>query len=176
MKLDIVAKNKNDEYYTPRYAIEPILKYLPNNAIVWCPFDTKESLFVEMLKTKGCKVIHSHIDDGQDFFEYEPEEPYQCIVSNPPYSKKNEVLQRLKELDKPFAMLMGAVGIFESQVRFNLMKDINVDILIMNKRVDFFESFSEQKPSKNPPFSSWYITSRILPRQIIYEEINKKAL
>lgn len=29
MKLDIVAGSKNDEFYTPEYAIRPIMKYLP---------------------------------------------------------------------------------------------------------------------------------------------------
>lgn len=30
MKLDIVAGSKNDEFYTPEYAIRPIMKYLPH--------------------------------------------------------------------------------------------------------------------------------------------------
>ena len=29
MKMDKVAGSGNDEFYTPRYAIEPIIKYLP---------------------------------------------------------------------------------------------------------------------------------------------------
>lgn len=28
MKLDVVAGSKNDEFYTPQYAIDPIMKYL----------------------------------------------------------------------------------------------------------------------------------------------------
>ena len=30
MKMDLVAGSKNDEFYTPEYAIYPILKYLPH--------------------------------------------------------------------------------------------------------------------------------------------------
>ena len=30
----------NDECYTPLYGVTPILKYIPEDAIVWCPFDT----------------------------------------------------------------------------------------------------------------------------------------
>ena len=33
----------NDECYTPDYGVKPILKYIPDGDIVWCPFDTKES-------------------------------------------------------------------------------------------------------------------------------------
>ena len=39
MKLDVVC-NKQDEYYTPLYAIKPIAKYISPNSTIWCPFDT----------------------------------------------------------------------------------------------------------------------------------------
>ena len=53
MKLDIVAGSKNDEFYTPVYAIKPIMKYIAPNSTVWCPFDTEESLFVKELRGGG---------------------------------------------------------------------------------------------------------------------------
>lgn len=53
MKLDLVANSGNDEFFTPLYAIEPILKYVKPNSVVWCPFDTDESLFVKALKQGG---------------------------------------------------------------------------------------------------------------------------
>lgn len=30
---------KQDEYYTPRILVEPILHYLKPNSYIWCPFD-----------------------------------------------------------------------------------------------------------------------------------------
>lgn len=172
MKLDTITV-KNDECYTPRYAIEPILKYLTPNSRVWCPFDTEESLFVKVLREAGHEVIATHIDNGQDFFTYEPEEFYSYIISNPPYSLKTEVLARLFSLGKPFAMLIGVVGLFESQERFELFRDNRFEIMYFNRRVAFFGSFEEQKPRLNPPFSSVYITSHLLPRDIVFEEIKK---
>ena len=53
--MDKVAGSGNDEFYTPRYAIEPILKYIDKDSVVWCPFDTEQSNFVKMLKEKGIK-------------------------------------------------------------------------------------------------------------------------
>lgn len=53
MKLDLVANSGNDEFFTPLYAIEPILKYVKPNSVVWCPFDTEKSLFVKALKQGG---------------------------------------------------------------------------------------------------------------------------
>ena len=65
MKIDLITNNAekqsgfiygntniNDEYYTPNYAITPILRYLKPNSIVWCPFDTDKSNYVKMLRKK----------------------------------------------------------------------------------------------------------------------------
>lgn len=89
MKMDKVAGSGNDEFYTPRYAIEPILKYVPNDATVWRPFDTEESNFVKMLKERGNTVVATHLQSGQDFFETYVDCDY--IISNPPYSIKADV-------------------------------------------------------------------------------------
>ena len=59
----------NDECYTPLYGVTPILKYIPKDVIVWCPFDTFESHFVREI-SKTNKVIASHKWTGQDFFNY----------------------------------------------------------------------------------------------------------
>lgn len=172
MRMDVVAGSGNDEFYTPRYAVQPILKYVPKGSVVWCPFDTKESNFVKMLEELQYEVIHSHIEDGEDFFSSEPTH-FDYIVSNPPYSIKAAVFERLFELGKPFAMLVGVVGLFESQKRFNMFKDNQFEIMYMNKRISYFKSYEDPKPSLNPPFSSVYLCSKMLPQQIVFEEIYK---
>lgn len=172
MKLDIVANSKNDEFYTPPYAILPILKYLKPNSTIWCPFDTEESHFVKIFRASGHTVIATHLESGVDFFDCEiPNCDY--IISNPPYSVKGEVLERLFGIGKPFAMLVGVVGLFESQKRFNLFKSFNFEMMYFNKRISYFKDYADQKPSLNPPFSSVYVCKDILPRQIVFEEINK---
>ena len=172
MKMDIVAGSQNDEFYTPEYAVEPLYEFIKPNSLIWCPFDTDESLFVKLLTQKGHSVINTHLGTGHNFFTTEiPECAY--IISNPPYSLKAEVFEKLFEIGKPFAMLVGIVGLFESQKRFNLFKNNNFEILYMNKRISYFKDYADQKPSLNPPFSSVYITSKMLPQQIVFREIYK---
>lgn len=97
-----------DEVFTPSYAVKPLLKYLKNyvNPIIWCPFDTNDSEYVKIFTEAGYKVIASHIDNGQNFFEWEPEEPYDFIISNPPFSIKDAVIKHLCEINKPYAILL----------------------------------------------------------------------
>lgn len=172
MKLDKVANSRNDEFYTPIYAVRPILKYVPKGSTCWCPFDTVESLFVKQLKEHGCKVIHTHISEGRDFFKtHVPDCDY--IISNPPYSVKGPVLQRLFQIGKPFAMLVGVVGLFESRERFEMFRDNSFEIMYLNRRVSYFKDYAEQKPSLNPPFSSVYVCHNMLPDRIVFEEIQK---
>lgn len=95
------------------------------------------------------------------------------IISNPPYSRKAEVLETLFLLDKPFAMLLGVVGLFEGQRRFELFKNNEFEIMYFNKRIAYFKDYSEQKPSVHPPFSSVYICHNILDKQIVFEEVCK---
>ena len=172
MKMDKVASSGNDEFYTPCCAVEPILKYVKEGSTVWCPFDTEESNFVKLLREKrNCKVICTHIENEQDFFfSY-----YNCdyIISNPPYSCKGAVLKRLFSFNKPFAMLVGVVGLFESQERFNMFKENEFEIMYLNKRVSYLKSYSDAKPALNPPFSSVYICHKMLPKQIVFEEVKK---
>lgn len=53
MKMDLVANSGNDEFYTPEYAIDPIMKHIPVGSKIWCPFDTSESLFVQKFSRGG---------------------------------------------------------------------------------------------------------------------------
>ena len=180
MLMDKIRNSKNDEFYTPKYAITPILEYLKPNSNIWCPFDTEESLYVKILRAEGHNVIATHICNGCNFFEYTKEDidkwNLDYIISNPPYSLKAEVFERLFELKIPFAMLVGVVGLFESQKRFELFKNNDFEIMYLNKRVSYFQDYGDIKPKLNPPFSSVYITSNILPDKIVFKEIDKKVL
>lgn len=172
--MDKKAGSKVDEFYTPRYAIYPIVKYLDEKGYkrIWCPFDTKDSLYVKVLTENGFEVIHSHIAEGGDFFAVHHD--CDAIVSNPPYSLKTEVFERLFQLGKPFAMLVGVVGLFESTKRFKMFRDNDFEILYFNKRVSYFNRYGELETSINPPFASVCVCKDILPKQIVFDVLDKK--
>ena len=155
--------NVKDEYYTPRILVEPILPYVPCDAIVWCPFDTGKSEFVLALKENGNEVIHSHIWEGKDFFKYEPDE-YDYIISNPPFTRKLEVFERLYKLGKPFAVIMGLPILNYQEVGnffFNLDEDLQ--LLIVDKKVSF--------DGNTASFNNSYFCWNMLPKGIVFEHL-----
>lgn len=174
MKMDKVAGSKNDEFYTPEYAIKPILKYLDSNSTIWCPFDTEQSLYKKVLEEAGHKVICTHVNNEQNFFEIDPPN-CDYIISNPPYSLKGQVLNKLFELNWPFAMLVGVVGLFKSQFRFNMFKNNEFEIMYFNKRIAYFKDYNDEEPSLHPPFSSVYVCHHLLPKQIVFEELYNRG-
>lgn len=143
--------NKKDELYTPAILVEPIVQYI-NNKIVWCPFDTENSEFVLALK-KNNTVIHTHIKDGYDFFKYEPDY-YDVIVSNPPFSKKLDVLYRLQQLGKPYAMLFPTT-MLNYQCIAHYFVGNEPQMLIPDKKVSFDGNTSS--------FSCTYFCKDVLP-------------
>lgn len=182
MKLDEITNKKqkigkinpNDEFYTPVYAIEPLEKYIKKGSNIYSPFDTDKSNFVKYFNEKGHNVTFSHIENGRDFFSEIRPEGIDYIISNPPYSLKAKVFEKLFQWDIPFAMLVGVVGLFESQNRFNMFKDNDFEIMYFNKRISYFRSYDDPIPMINPPFSSVYVCKNVLPKQIVFEYVKKQ--
>ena len=174
MIIQQINTSNNDEFYTPTYAVEPILKYVPKNTTIWLPFDTPKSKFLELFKARGNKVITTHIDTGTDFFNC-PIPNCNYIVSNPPYSKKLEVFERLFEIDIPFAMLVGVSGLFDSKKKAELFGQNNFEIMYLNPRVSYHRCIDQTDKPKSPAFQSCYVTSKVLHKQIIFENIYKNT-
>ena len=158
------SKGNNDECYTPHYAVEPILKYISQDAIVWCPFDTEESEFVKQIPNN----VHSHINTGQDFFTYEPDN-WDMLISNPPFTNKRKYFERALSFNKPFALIMTNTWLNDSAPK-QLFKDKDLQLLMFDKRMKFISP--DGRDNDKITFSSSYYCWNILPKQIIMEELD----
>lgn len=159
----------SDEVYTPQYAVLPIIKHIPENfKTIWCPFDKEDSEYVILLKEKGYTVIASHIDEDKNFFEYEPEEKYDCIISNPPFSIKDDILRRLNELNKPYAILL-PIPALQGQKRFPYINKCQA--LIFDKRINYFTNKKTKEVQKGVSFGSFYLCKDFLEKDLIFEEL-----
>ena len=158
-----------DEVYTPFYAVEPLLKYIPKDWVIWLPFDEEWSAFYQLFTENGYKVIRSCLSEGKDFFLYEPDEHYDIIVSNPPFSLKDAILERLYQLEKPFCILLPANSI-HGQSRFRLFKK-GLELLILDKRVNYHTWGDMQHYKEGNHFGSIYFCRNLLPSQIEFAEL-----
>ena len=159
--LQAKTDKASDEVYTSTYAIKPLIKYikqfeniLNKKITVWCPFDLKSSQYVKLFERNGFNTLHSHIDEGKNFFFYEPSEDYDIIISNPPFSQKDNVLKRLYELDKPYAMLL-PIPALQGQARFPYLQDIQY--LGFDKRINYYKDEAMTKTQDDVSFGSCYL-------------------
>ena len=160
-----------DEVYTPFYAVDPLLEFLPDKSkTIWCPFDLEWSAFVQTFKRGGYKVIRSHIDEGKDFFEYEPEH-WDIMISNPPFSKKDKVLERAFSFNKPFALLLPANSI-QGQKRFKIFQN-EIQMLCFDSRIGFHINGDMEHFTKSPSFGSAYFCRDFLPSKLELRELHR---
>jgi hypothetical protein len=161
MNTEYYRSKDKDEYYTPPILVEPILQYIKPKSVVWCPFDKFSSEFVQQITKQGHTVIYGHIEDGYDFFEYEPPY-YDYVVSNPPFTRKLEVLDRLYKLGKPFGMVLG-LPILNYQEVGQFFLDKELQLLIVDKKVSFDGNTSS--------FNNSYFCWGMLPKDIIFHHL-----
>ena len=167
----LYSSGNNDECYTPDYGVAPILEFIPEGKIIWCPFDTEESEFVKQISQKN-DVVYSHIEEEQDFFTYEPPE-WDVIVSNPPFKGKRKIFERALSFNKPFALLMTMTWMNEA-APVQLFENRGLQLLLFDKRIEFTQPNAKQRGKIT--FNSSYFCCDFLPQDIIMRRLNKTSL
>lgn len=148
----------SDNYITNEDDWIRIKDYIPKGKKIWSPFycDGKQK---EYFQKMGYDIIH----EDKDFFSYTPE--YDIVIDNPPFSKKKEILKRLKELDKPFILIAPSMLLSYKYFQEDY-KDIQV--LIPYKRINFKHLKSDKK-NYSPPFASFYFCYKMnLEKDLIF--------
>lgn len=162
--MSIVRVKKDgpgDEYYTPDYIVEVLVPFLKKKGFktIWCPCDKEWSEYVKVLSANGFNVIHTHIDDGQDFLTYEPDFEFDAIVTNPPFSIKNKILDKCVSYNKPWALLLSATCI-QSASLVKILSQQDINFYLFDRRISY--------NGERPPFPSWYFTHGILDKNEFY--------
>ena len=98
-----VGSIHGDEYYTRREDAEIIAKNIIRVPLkVWLPFNDSESVWSDVLRSYGFETV---VTEG-DFFTTAPPAGVQCIISNPPFSRKAEVMERIRKLNLRFVLIL----------------------------------------------------------------------
>jgi len=166
-----ISTVSKDDYQTPPEAVYPLLKYIPVSWKIWECASGKGNL-TNAFKERGHVVTSSDIlyDEKFDFLTYEAEK-YDCIITNPPYSKKMEFLMRCYELKKPFALLM-PISTLETRSRQEIFQNNGVQILFLGSRIRFETPDGKKGKQSSPQFeTAWFTNGMNLPNVLNYADM-----
>lgn len=144
----LLKANKANDFQTPPVALKPLLPYLKKEWVIWECACGKGSLSLTLFNA-GYKVIGSDIAFGDDFLIWQPEH-FDCIVTNPPYSLKDQFLKRCYLLGKPFALLMPLTTL--EGKRQHWLEKYGIEVILLDKRLNF------ETPSGKGS-GSWFATA-----------------
>lgn len=172
--INYVKREKFDNIYTPKYAVKPLIKYLKQNnfKIIWECCDPGHSNITKMLKENDFDVISSDIETEQNFFEIKPKTSYDCIITNPPYSLKDEFFAECFRIGKPFCLLVPLTSL-EGIKRSKMFREYSIDVLLLDKRVEFMSDTGKNGCWFN---TSWFCY-KVLPKTqstITFHELIKE--
>ncbi len=156
--MSFTGDRDSDNYATDKDGWDMIKDFIPNDKQIWSPFycDGKQKEYFAEL---GFDIIHN----DEDFFENNRGE---IVIDNPPFSKKKEVCIRLKELDKPFMLILPS-NIIVLKWFQSLFKN-QIQIIIPNKRIGFTHLKSD-KSGYTPPLGSFiYCYKMNLNKDLIF--------
>lgn len=149
MKTPARQGSPND-FQTPPEALRPLLPYLKKDWVIWECAAGKGNLSTA-LSDKGYEVIATDIlVNNFDFLTNKPV-LWDCIITNPPYSIKQQFLERAYQLGTPFAFLL-PLTTFETAKRQRLFKKYGLEVIFFDKRINF------ETPSGKGS-GSWFATA-----------------
>tara|TARA_R100001591_G_scaffold102058_1_gene108959 strand:+ start:372 stop:851 length:480 start_codon:yes stop_codon:yes gene_type:complete len=154
------CKDKDsDNYITNKEDWKRIEHLIPKNKIIWSPFycDGKQK---EYFSEMGYDIIH----EDKDFFTFNP--VFDIIIDNPPFSKKKEILKKLKELDKPFILIAPSVLLCYKYFQ-DYFKD-DLQLIIPYNRIKFKHLDNDDK-NYTPPYASFFFCYKMnLEKDLIF--------
>lgn len=163
-KPKLLMNGHSDEMQTPKEAINPLLPYLKKNWIIWECAWGKGSL-AKHLEKKGFKVIGSNV---KDFLKEKVTEHFDCLITNPPYSMKEEFLETCYKYEKPFALLMPLTAL-EGKKRGKLYRENGIQLIIPNKRINFITPSG--KGSGSWFQVAWFCYKLNLPKDLMFVDL-----
>ena len=173
-KLKIQMNGRSDEFFTPKYALKPLLPFLKKEWMIWeCAWGggdlathLKKEGFVNLIGNKDIDFLNDFSDVTETL-----RLNVDIVITNPPYSKKDEFLKRAYELGKPFAFLMPLTTL-EGIKRGALFKKYGLQLIIPNRRINFITPSG--KGSGAWFQVAWFTWGLNLPKDIMFVELNRK--
>ena len=170
-------KSNDDEWYTPRMALEMVCPYLPKDKVIWEAFTSGNNKLIESPKYLR-EIGHNVIATGDNFFTCDYGD---IVVSNPPYATprgeeniKTRIIRRLCDMDKPFALLLPTTYLQTKELK-KLLASYNFQVIMPTRKIQFYKIRDGKKITKKSEglkgcsfYTAWLTFKLKLPRDIIW--------
>lgn len=180
-KPKLMKAGSPDEFQTDPSALDCLEPYLQKDWTIWEPAAGHGKLAVK-LASRGRLVRTSDIQNyggthwvTRDFLKEDCPDYYDAIVTNPPFSLKEEFMGRCYMLDKPFALLM-PITTFDSEQRRKLMAAKGIEVILPSRRIHFeTPNFEKNKKSGKKEggawfYSAWFTWGLKIGRQLVFTD------
>lgn len=169
-KSNIMDAPVRDQCQTPNYGIAPILPYLNKSYRIWEPAMGQGNI-LNFLVENGFDCVGTDILVGEDFFTFEPQSPYDCIITNPPFSIKYQWIQRCCDLGKKWALLMPLETLGAAKAQ-RLFKTYDMELILLDKRVNFIMPNKGNSGTAQFPVA-WFTHGLNIGKQVTYATIDR---
>ena len=139
--INNTANAKSDDYATPAHVWKDIEEFIPKN---------------------GCTdVLHKNVDFFTNTLLYS------VVIDNPPFSKKKQILSKLRHDCTPFILLVPPSTLCTQYFRNLFNNDKDIQFIIPRTRIHFISGTENDNRPSNCPFDTIYLCWRMnLPREI----------
>jgi type I restriction-modification system DNA methylase subunit len=163
-KNNITGNIYSDEWYTTQDVVNIAIKLLDPepNSLILCPFDSEHSLFVKTLEAMEHTVIYGIDDFIEGQFRL-----CDYIITNPPFSIKDKVIQKVYEygVKSVLVMPLDALG---GVKRHNMYKEYGYpSVYIPSRRISYIGA--EENVIKGPSFHSIILSFNQGDPELIWE-------
>ncbi len=178
-----------NNYQSPEWIVDPLVPYLKKDWRIW-EVAAGEGNLANRLRQKGFEVIESDIRPRNnavwkiDFIDAKdmPLSPNyiglglwasvntHCIITNPPFSLKNQFLQRCYEIGKPFALLLPFTAL-ESEARQKYYREVGLELVLFNKRINFVDPSRRDHKSCSWFPSCWFTWGLNIGKQLTFVKV-----
>jgi hypothetical protein len=160
----ITGEVMTDEWYTKQDTVELMYKLLEpvSGSTVMCPFDTDKSQFVQVGEKLGFEVFRNIRNWLESEYEYD------YLITNPPFSIKDKVIEKVLQSGKPSALVLplDALG---GKRRHELYKEYGYPtVYVPTRRINYI-SEDGQDTKSNHFHSVILIFNDPLNRGLIWE-------
>tara|TARA_R100000654_G_scaffold74846_2_gene110263 strand:- start:1057 stop:1530 length:474 start_codon:yes stop_codon:yes gene_type:complete len=134
--MSFTGDKDSDNFMTNEEEWNRIKEFIPNDKKIWAPFygDGKQKQYFSNM---GFDIIH----EDRDFFQYTPD--FDIIIDNPPFSNLRKILEKIKELENPFMLLMPSSKI--NAIWFLKMFKEHLQIIIPINKLHFTNLNEDKK-------------------------------